>query len=280
MTDHVERHAELLPLDQIYILGGFNCREVKDTDEHVLALRDSIRSIGLQEPLQVGVFPDSKPHTYQIVDGENRLRALRLAGAKEALCIIDTFESRDEAFLVNVAKNFRKKRLRTYELAHAASRLRKAGFTAKRISVEIGVSETHVGNLARCVEKLIPPLLDMFRRNDADATVAELIQCAAMSPTEQAVRHQHIVYGRSLEGLAPNQERKPKTANGAPPRPLKRDKIKALSLDVINGESVEVRGKPKAITEDMREFGAVLLRYVLGELKKNPVTAAPIKDEE
>ncbi len=275
----ITRYVEIIKLDRIIVEPGFNCREVKADDAHVKSLVESIRAIGLQDPLHLGVFPDSKKGTFTIIDGEHRVTALQIIGVTEALCVIDTFESREQALLVNVTKNYQKKRLRTFELATAAERLKKAGYTTKQIANEIGLSETYVGSLARMVEKLIPPLLDMFRRNDSEATVADLIACASMNPTEQTTRHQQLVYGKTLGEPSTEKPEKKKDEDPAP-KVLNRAKIKAFILDVINGESINIRGMPKDITDDIREAGVVLLRHVIGELKKNPVVVAPDDRED
>lgn len=273
MSDHVIRHVELLRYEDIIVEEGFNCRIVKKDDAHVKSLAESIRAVGLQEPLQVGVFPDTPKGKVMLVDGENRYTALGIVGVKDVLCVIDKFKSREEALFINVEKNYKKKRLRTYELALAAERLKKGGYSIKEIAAKLTLSEAYVGSLVRMCEKLIEPLMDMFRRNDSEATVADLIQCASMSPTEQAMRHHELVYGKPLE---PEKE-SPKKVD-TEPRMLNRAKTKALIHDLLNGESIDVRGAPKLLTEDMRACGVALLRHVLGESKKNPVKSLPAED--
>lgn len=254
-------------LDQIVIEPGFNCRVVDPSSKTVTSLAESIKAQGLLEPLHLGIFPELLGKL-ALIDGEHRFAACKLAGIAEVMCMVDTFASRDDAFMACVVKSQHRKRLRTYELAIACVRLSKAGFTPDVIAAHIGIQKSYVVQLLKIMTMLIPELLDLFRREDAETTVAKLILCCGLSPTDQRLEYEKMIYGREKEVERGAPPKKKRIRSGRTPT-----YIKSVIADLYAPEAmIKVRGLEKKMSEETRAACATLLRHLLGDIVEYPIT--------
>lgn len=134
-------------------------RKVFD-DEGLKELSDSIRGYGILNPLTVRL----RGGKYELVAGERRLRAARLAGLREVPCILLDVNMED-ASLIALVENLQRRDLDFIEEAVGISRLiRMFGMSQEEAARRIGKSQSAVANKLRLL-KLPQDILESLRSN-------------------------------------------------------------------------------------------------------------------
>ena len=130
-------------------------------DEQALAeLAESIKSYGVLNPLTVR----ARSGRYELVAGERRLRAARLAGLNEVPCIVIDVNMED-ASLISLIENLQRQDLDFIEEANGISQLISMfGMSQEEAARRIGKSQSAVANKLRLL-KLPPDVLDDLREN-------------------------------------------------------------------------------------------------------------------
>jgi ParB family transcriptional regulator, chromosome partitioning protein len=133
-----------LPLGRLHpgpnkLRKDFNQQDLQD-------LAQSIREKGLLQPLIVR----SRPHgEYEIVAGERRWRAARLAGIREVPVLLREL-SDAEALEIALVENVQRSDLSPLEEAEGYAQLmQRCGYTQHRLASVIGKSRSHVANSLR-----------------------------------------------------------------------------------------------------------------------------------
>ena len=131
----------------------------KDFDEEALGeLADSIAAHGILQPL---LIRPTKNGMYQIVAGERRWRAARLAGLSEVPALIREL-SDEETDKVALIENLQREDLHAVETAEGYKRLMdKYGMTQEQLSDAVGKSRPAVANTLRILNlpKEVLPLV-------------------------------------------------------------------------------------------------------------------------
>lgn len=119
-------------------------RKVFDRQE-LESLSQSIRENGLLQPLLVRrTGPD-----YELVAGERRLRACRMAGMKTAACLLSDCTP-DESAVMAMTENIQRSDLAIFEEAEGIRRLiERWGVTQEEAAVRLGKSQSAVANKLR-----------------------------------------------------------------------------------------------------------------------------------
>jgi ParB family transcriptional regulator, chromosome partitioning protein len=120
----------------------------RDFDERGLQeLADSIRQKGLLQPVLLRALPDG---VYELVAGERRLRAARLAGLTQLPAIVYQIESEQEMLELALIENVQREDLNAIETARAYDLLiRECGLTQDAIAERVGKSRAAVANTIR-----------------------------------------------------------------------------------------------------------------------------------
>lgn len=126
--------------------------------ESVRELSESIAKYGVLQPLCIRKLNRG----YELVSGERRLRASKLAGLSEVPCIVLDVGEEESAALVLV-ENLQRRDLDFIEEAQALGRLRELyGYSQEEVARMIGRSQPAVANKLRLL-KLPPELLFAVR---------------------------------------------------------------------------------------------------------------------
>lgn len=135
-----------LPLDEI--VRDEDQPRKQFSEESLRELADSIREHGVLQPLVV----TKKGDKYQIVAGERRWRASRLAGLKTVLAIVRTLDAQNKLEL-SIIENAQREDLNPIELATAYAKL-KAQFNLsnEEIGKRVGKSAASVINTMRLLK--------------------------------------------------------------------------------------------------------------------------------
>tara|TARA_B100000029_G_scaffold132543_1_gene126447 strand:+ start:3262 stop:4122 length:861 start_codon:yes stop_codon:yes gene_type:complete len=127
-------------------LSKFQARRKFDK-EKLNELSDSIKKNGLIQPIIIR----RKNNKYELIAGERRLRACKLANIKEISVIISDFDDR-KAFESGLIENLQREDLTVIEEAEGYHRLmNEFNYTQDQLSSIVSKSRSHVANLLRLI---------------------------------------------------------------------------------------------------------------------------------
>lgn len=142
-SEFYSNRVQYLPVERITPNPQQPRREF--SPEGLQELAQSIAVYGILQPLTVR----KKENEYQLVAGERRLRAAKLAGLKQVPCLIAQVEERD-AGLLALIENLQRRDLNCFEEAEAiAGLLRRYGLSQEQAARKLGKSQSAVANKLR-----------------------------------------------------------------------------------------------------------------------------------
>ena len=137
----------------------------------------SIKNQGVIQPLLVRQLP-GMPQRYEIVAGERRWRAAKLAGLTEVPVIVTEYTDK-EAMTVALVENLQREDLNPLEEAEALQALREAhGLSQEALAEQLGKSRSAVANALRLLQ-LPPSIQEGLVRNDITAGHARALLAIA-----------------------------------------------------------------------------------------------------
>ena len=144
MENTEEKSSLYLPISQVESCAG---QPRKQFDPDALAdLADSIREHGIIQPLTVRKLQSGY---YQIIAGERRWRAARIAGLRQVPCLLARVDEEDAALLALI-ENLQRRDLDYMEEAAAIARLlRRYGLSQQQAAEKLGRSQSAVANKLR-----------------------------------------------------------------------------------------------------------------------------------
>ena len=210
-------------------------------------LADSIRQHGVLQPLLVRPLPNG---AYQLVAGERRWRASRLAELKEVPVIINELTD-TEAMEIAIIENLQREDLNPIEEAEGLQTLiDKCGFTQEEVATSVGKSRPAITNALRLL-KLPEDVREMTKKGEISAGHARALLSFDSQALMQEVAAKIVsdkLTVRDVEKLA----KRPKTAE-TKKAPRRRDSIYdevELSLTEALGRKVKVyNGRSKGTLE-------------------------------
>ena len=124
-------------------------------------LAESIRQYGILQPLTVRRASSG----YELIAGERRLRAAKLAGLREVPCLLTAAEEESSSVLALI-ENLQRRDLHYFEEAAAIARLIKTyGLSQEQAADKLGKSQSAVANKLRLL-RLSPECAALLREND------------------------------------------------------------------------------------------------------------------
>jgi ParB family chromosome partitioning protein len=147
-------------------------------------LAESIREHGVLQPIIVTrVTSDLGPDTYQLIAGERRLQAARIAGETRMPVIVKEAAG-NELLELALVENIQRQDLNPIEEAMAFGRLSdEFGMTQEKIAARVGRSRTAVANIMRLLT-----LHDDIRASIASGQISEGHARALLSIEHPAIR--------------------------------------------------------------------------------------------
>ena len=250
-------------------------------DEEALnQLAESIKQHGLIQPI---VVRESSGGFYQIVAGERRWRASKLAGLTEVPVIIIEADAMKAAELA-IIENIQREDLNPYEEAQAyKSLMDNYGLTQEEVASKVGKSRSAVANTMRLLD-LPDEVLELVMAADISAGHARallglkdksvvvetaqkiLIRSLSVRDTEDLVKKMNKLYDKSLKALdeedeeeedltvdyAKDLERRAMTLSGRIVKIKSKGKTKTIEVEYSDNEDLEellVKICGKEITE-------------------------------
>ncbi|WP_243112562.1 MULTISPECIES: ParB/RepB/Spo0J family partition protein [Acutalibacteraceae] len=114
-------------------------------EDELLGLSRSIRENGLLQPLLVRKMENG----YELIAGERRLRACRMAGLKTASCLISSCTP-DQSAVMAMTENIQRSNLELFEEAEGIRRLiERWNITQEEAAARLGKSQSSIANKLR-----------------------------------------------------------------------------------------------------------------------------------
>lgn len=130
-----------------------NQPRTKFDEEALRELADSIKAYGLIQPITVRPIANGK---YQLISGERRYRACKLAGLQEVPTYVRTVDELQSIQMVLV-ENIQREDLNALEIALSYQRLiDECGFTQDEVSAKVGKNRTTISNYLRLLKLSLP----------------------------------------------------------------------------------------------------------------------------
>ena len=242
-----ERTARVMEIPIVQIKPSpWQPRRVFDEDA-LKGLAQSIKENGLLQPLSVRDLGGGR---YELVAGERRLRALRLAGYTSAPCIpLET--TAQESAVFALLENLQRQDLHFFEEAEGILRLvETAGMTQEQVADRLGKSQPTVANKLRLLQ-LSPEVRDIVtEKNLSERHARALLRLpeALRGGALQRILNEHLNVAqtdRLVEAMAEQVNRPPH----APRRsmPVIKD-VRLFFNTVTNAVSVMRRAGIEAVT--------------------------------
>lgn len=160
------------------------------------ALRDLSESIavhGILQPLSVRRTEGG----YQLISGERRLRAAKLAGLQEVPCLVVNADSRESSLLALI-ENVQRRDLDFCEEALALQALLEAsGLSQEALARQIGKSQSAVANKLRLL-KLSPEALTHLRENGFTERHARALLCLPTAEAQAEAARYIVAHGLTV----------------------------------------------------------------------------------
>ena len=216
--------------------------------EELDSLADSIRMHGIIQPLTVRRLPSG---FYQIIAGERRWRAARMAGLSEIPVVVIEADDK-KAMELALIENLQRADLNPIEEAQGYQQLMTDyGMTQELAAERVGKSRPAVANALRLLS-LCPAVLELVEQGRLSAGHARALLAIKSAPEQYAVAMKVInlqLSVRQTENMCKNLTRKPKQEQ---PKPIAVDYIaeceKTLSKRLSRGVRI-VNGKRKGRVE-------------------------------
>lgn len=227
----------------------------KQFDDAALSeLADSIAQHGVLQPLIVRPIIGGG---YQLIAGERRWRASRLAGLTQVPVVIKEL-SDTEAAVISLIENLQREDLNPVEEAFGfASLMKDFNLTQEEAAQKVGKSRPAVANALRLL-KLPEKVLDMVRENKLSAGHARAL--AALDDEKVLISTAELIISKGLSVRATEKLVKTLTAEkkeakkSASSRPTFFDEVE-LSLNNSLGR------KAKVITKSGKESGTLEIAF-------------------
>lgn len=186
----------------------------REFDEGALReLADSIRQYGILQPLTVSRVEKETPDgglltEYELIAGERRLRASKLAGLSQVPVVIRIGDDNQAKLELAIIENLQREDLNAVDRAKAFARLvNEFGFTHTQIGKKVGKSREYVSNTMRLLQ-LPEEILQALAQGKISEGHTRPIMMLNDKPEEQMVLFKEIFYKkitvREAERIARN----------------------------------------------------------------------------
>ncbi|MCS6935592.1 MAG: ParB/RepB/Spo0J family partition protein [Chitinophagales bacterium] len=239
-----------IPLEQIEV-NPFQPRTTFE-EESLQELADSIRVHGVIQPITVRKTDNNK---YQLIAGERRLRASKIAGKKDIPAYVRSATDQ-ESIEIALIENIQREDLNPLEIAINYKRLQdECDLTQEQLAERLGKNRSTVTNFLRLLK--LPPDVQAGLR-DGKITMGHAKALMAIeNPVSLLAAYKEVVQKnlnvRQVETLVRSYTDKPRKSNAArqplvnqtPPAVLKmQDRImQALSTKVIINRTRDGKGE-------------------------------------
>ena len=213
-----------------------------DFDQEALAeLADSIKLQGLIQPITVRKV---NAHKFQLISGERRLRASKLAGLTQIPAYVRT--ANDQQMLeMALIENIQRENLNAIEVALSFQRMiDECSLKQEELGERVSKNRSTVTNYLRLL-KLPPTIQASIRDNQISMGHAKAL-ISVSDPTKQLYIHQQIIQHelsvRKVEEMVREMQKAPVKKEGKQPEPLS-FQVQKIQDDLASKFSTNVKLK-------------------------------------
>ena len=195
------------------------------SEKELQELSDSIKEKGVLVPIILRTV-QNKPYLYEIVAGERRYRAAKMAGLSEIPALVKTLTNQN-AMEIALIENVQRENLNPIEEAEGYENLmQKCGYTIEDVSKLIGKSTSYIRNLMR-INDLPESVKELVRNGELSASHARTI---VVSDNPEALAHE-IINGKL--SVADAQQRVNKTTRSKTSRSFVKNSLDSKYVEKI-----------------------------------------------
>lgn len=254
------------------------------TKEALHDLAESIKAQGIIEP----ILTRMRDGKYELVAGERRLRAAKLAGVSVIPAIVKDFTDQ-QSLELSLIENLQREDLNPIDESEGYARLSaEFGLTQEQISTRVGKSRSTVANMIRLLS-LPKPIKDSLGKGEI--TIGHARPLLGLDDPEKQLHFWHtMVKGhlnvRDAEILVTGKEEKPAATSakkGRKKRPLTQNtELLALveKLTAHFATKVKIFGSPDRGRIEIEYFSKEDLERVLEIIRLSPPPPIPAQNPE
>ncbi len=231
-------------------------------EEKIEELAASISEHGIIQPLVVRPAKTG----YEIVAGERRWRAARIAGLKTVPCLIREFDD-EQNMLVAIIENMQREDLNPIEEAEGLEKMIKTyGLTQEQVSKSVSKSRPYITNSLRLLN-LPEDVRVMVSDGRLSAGHARAVLSAGSTEKQLALAKRIV-----QEGLSVRDTEKAASEKATKKKPLKRVKSKDIvsveqELKDLFGTKVNIVAKGKFGTIELEYYSKDELNRLIDQLR-------------
>lgn len=203
----IKEHREVREIELKDLVIGKGQVRVKDVGKDIDELAESIRVMGLLEPIVV-CPSSSQKGKYEILTGQRRFLAHKQLGRKTIMAtILDGNMSEDEAKAISLTENLVRRDLSLKELIDACTSLYKKYGSIKAVAEETGLSASLVSQYVK-YDRLIPELKKLVDAGKVDIKAAIRAQDAAAAGDEKVSAKEAVKLAQEMASMSGVQQAK------------------------------------------------------------------------
>ena len=223
-------------------------------------LSQSIQDNGVIQPLVV----QRKGSGYELVAGERRWRASRLAGLKKIPCLIREFDEKQN-LIVTIIENMQREDLDPIEEANGLQQMiHKFGFTQEQVSESLGKSRAYIANSVRLL-KLPEDVQKKVSEGKISAAHGRTL-LSLEDPRKQRMLAERIekeeLSVRTVEEIVK------KLKEGGKKEPKKPEKAKSSEIITVENDLRDLIGTKVSIVQGKKKGKIELEYYSVDELNR------------
>jgi ParB family transcriptional regulator, chromosome partitioning protein len=223
-------------------------------DASLRELADSIRQQGLMQPILVRPLADGD--RYEIIAGERRWRAARLAGLDEVPVLVRDVPD-ESALAMALIENIQREDLNALEQARGLQRLSADfGFTHQQIAEAVGRSRVAVTNLLRLLN-LSEPVQQLMQNGQLDMGHARAL-LALEGRLQEETANKIVAKGLSVRETESLVQQ---LLNPIAPATAKRPRVEDRDVKRLAEELSERFGTTVDIRTDRKGSGKLIISY-------------------
>ncbi len=222
-------------------------------------LADSIKQKGIIQAITVRKTDDG----YELLSGERRLRASKMAGLEKIPSYILDVSSQEELLEISLIENIQRKDLNAIEIAHGYQRLiKECKLTQEDVAVKVGKSRSAVTNFLRLL-KLPEEIKASIRKGEIMEGHARAI-LAVDNPEEQVVLWKKIL-GENLSVRKAEEFTKTLKKQQKPRKIFQVTNQDKAAIDFLESKFREHFGTKVKIHPRTKTSGEIVIEYFTSE---------------
>jgi len=223
-------------------------------EEELAELADSIKQQGIIQPI---IAEDAGDGTYNIIAGERRARAARLAGLREVPVVLRSY-SDEKRMVVSLIENIQRANLNPIEEAQAYKQLAELeNLSQEDVAARVGKNRATVANALRLL-KLPAPMQESIKKNELSPGHARAVLSVSGAKMQEMLFREILKKGlsvREAEKRAAALGQENKKPQKAPEQKNKNPELGAME------EKFMLRMGTKVIIKGDNNKGTIMIDY-------------------